>query len=137
MPQVLPAHSASARGPQHSCDSGWFLCDQKHSAIWVNYEDNPAAWSVWFTYSGCPQTSRGAFRLTVYQTSAKPPGLVQRTVQSVPRKAHQVAKTRVYWRTSGGGTYTFNGRGERFNYYRFDIPSERGCQYWATGTITN
>jgi hypothetical protein len=134
LPGVLPSRASAL---SHSCgrESPWFLCDRRHSAIWVNLQSNPGGWSVWFTYFRCPVTPRGAFRVTVYQSPIGP-RLVQRTVPALPRGAKQVGRTRIYRKASGSGTYTFVGR-SAFNYYRFQVPARAGCDSWSMSTTTN
>jgi len=132
-----PIHAQSVQGASaaRSCEDGWFLCDQRYGAIWVNVEGSPGPWSVSFSYENCPHTPRGAFRLTVYEARTGP-RIVQRTVKTVPKSARRIGRTQVYWAASYGNTYTFSGVAG-YNYYRFDVPGKNGCQAWSMVTPTN
>lgn len=105
----------------------------RHSGWLENstFEGQPAGsrWNsyLWFRYSHCPATARGAFRLTVY---------VSRSPLGVPPYRHsaryrrQYARTIIDLRESDDATYTFPVAARRYYPFHIVIPGAAGCQSW-------
>jgi hypothetical protein len=82
-------------------------------------------WHVGLAYQGCPRTSAGAIRLTVYMAGG------------FTTKRIQYSTTVVDWKASDSTTYAFPGKKNTEFFYKVHVPSVRGCRAWSVAVETN
>jgi hypothetical protein len=130
-PGLVALHRVGPGPPPSVEPKGIF--HHSHWGLDSTFEGPPAGshWDryLWFRYTGCPATLRGAFRLTVY---------VSRSPLGVPPYRHNARYRRQYTRTivdlreSDTATYTFPVTSRRYYPIHVVIPATAGCQSWQS-----
>ncbi|MGI8551306.1 MAG: hypothetical protein ACR2PL_11060 [Dehalococcoidia bacterium] len=82
-------------------------------------------WSVGLSYKGCPVTSRGTVRFTIYRR------------RLFSKKRTQYAWPVTDWKRSDSAGYNFPSSANMYFVYKVDILSPKGCQAWSLAVETN
>jgi hypothetical protein len=117
-PVISPLNGSAGISP--------FEMNRHFSATISNFDAGSSQpWQVGLAYQGCPRTSAGAIRLTVYMS------------KGLTTKRTQYSRTVVDWKGSDSATYEFPGKANTEFFYKVDVPSARGCQAWSVVVETN
>jgi hypothetical protein len=101
-----------------------------HSAILSFNQGARGPWRVWIRYKGCPVTSLGSLRFTLYTFPRR--GATQ--IQDF-RHSRQYSHTVVEHSKSGNATYVFPGKEGTDYFIRVVIPAKAGCASWRMGSL--
>ncbi len=109
-----------------------------HSQELDTYDDGGHTWMVYVRYSGCPVTSRGAFRVTVYGYAYKWNPIGQGSwVADFSKPAIRYSRTARDYQRSDSVMYTWPANFESTWEVHIEVPSRKGCVRWQYGAETN